>query len=629
MRLRERGLETLNREFPEVGWDVCLHQLRDGPGVVFDNYRPCWRADSLGAGKEVSHRERYRFAYKALQLLLARRNHDERTLGDLIHCLDAMDRGSQAQVLRLIDEWTAQTNDAMAKARLREVTRRCFFAPNSSGRELDAAITSQARRLHERLSPRDSVARSLWLFASLWVSVDGTNRADGSINDDDRASRLDPLRTEAIREIWLERGFEGIQHLLSIGGIPYLVGQSLSHCLQGGSLIGFIEDSLARENRFRGEESECLRELLRSLLPTARRSVLLAFTDGASTERIVRILAMAPFKQETWDFVSRQGQEVQSGYWQEVEPHWERRSPEELNSLSDALLRAGRPFLAFALVKNSLSQIGTQQLKRLLPAMATTRTTETRSLCEDQAYIAEAIRELDRRPETSSDEMAQIEFLYIGALVQFDYGTPNLARKVCNSPGTFSWAVKTAFKRTDGGEDPPEPILQDSETRHAVARSAYCLLDSLDRIPGTRDDGSIDFDRLRSWVDRVRRACEANGRKAIGDERIGQLLSRESGTWQGDAPSDSVCRVLESIRSDEMGQGFACGLFNTPNKQLRRQHRGGRQERDIAARYRNYEAKLCFDYPFVASLFEKGAKEYEHLASWWDSEDNMTDRLGP
>ena len=146
------------------------------------------------------------------------------------------------------------------------------------------------------------------------------------------------------------------------------------------------------------------------------------------------------------------------------------------------------------------------------------------------------------------------------------------------------------------------------------------------RSPDTGTDGKVDTEALFVWVTEVRRLCAEHDRAAIGDQYIGQLLSRaqakEDSTW----PCLPVCEVMERIASQQIGIGFGIGVQNGQGVQLR--GKGGEQERDLAAEYRGLAKQRAVDYPYVSGVLESIAVDYERVAKWWDDEAETEKRLG-
>ncbi len=97
--------------------------------------------------------------------------------------------------------------------------------------------------------------------------------------------------------------------------------------------------------------------------------------------------------------------------------------------------------------------------------------------------------------------------------------------------------------------------------------------------------------------------------------------AEETGEW----PCLPVCEVMERVASQEIAKGFAVGIYNARGVHWRGE--GGAQERELAAKYRNWAMKLVFDYPYVGSVLENIAASYDREAGWQDSEARVRKRL--
>ena len=144
---RIKALNVLIRNFSEVGWSICIDQIKPGTRFGHDSYRPRWRSDASGAGQVVTPRERYDFTREALGLLIAWPSHDEVTLGDLVEALEGIPEEEQPKIWDLIDEWSCNASES-AMAALRERIRRF-------------ALTRRARHLKIGEAARDRCAASI------------------------------------------------------------------------------------------------------------------------------------------------------------------------------------------------------------------------------------------------------------------------------------------------------------------------------------------------------------------------------------------------------------------------------------------------------------------------------------
>lgn len=622
---RVKALETLTKRFPDVGWEICIEQVEPGPRMGFDSYRPRWRSDASGAGQVVTRKELHDFTRKALDLLIAWPSHDEKTLGDLVECLQGMPEEDQTTVWTLVEEWSRNAGET-AKAALRERIRRFAFTRHGR-RNLGQATRDRAREACDSLRPHDPVIRHGWLFANRWVQESAGEIEDVDFDYRKRDERIDRLRRDAMTEIWTERGFAGVKQLLAGSGAPGTVGRYAASCVTGVKpRVDFIRRCLSLGGDLRNKAVWCLQGFLLAIEDDSRRTeVLQAAAEGLPAEECKRLFVCAPFQASTWRLVDGYGEDIRAGYWKDVDPSWGRHSPAELTEMIDRLLEARRPRAAFHAVHMDFKDIETSRLKRLLRDVATVHAEPEGHYTLDSYYISEALNSLDGRAGVTRDEMAHLEFLFVTVLAHSEHGIPNLENQFAESPELFVWAVALTYKRSDEGEDPPEWRIENPERRAAVASAAHRLLDQVRKIPGEDENGKIDATALSKWLAEARRLCREYGRADIGDRRLGQLLAKapegENGIW----PCDAVCEAMEGIASREIGRGFQIGVYNA--RGVYRRGKGGEQERELAARYRDWAKRLHFDYPYVGGVLEGIAASYERDAAWQDSEAKIMNRL--
>ncbi len=622
---RVKALEMLVGRFPDVGWEICIEQIKPGSRIGHYSYRPRWRSDASGAGQVVTRKEMYDFTRKALDFLIAWSSHDEKTLGDLVESLQGMSEEDQSKVWDLIDEWSQKAGED-AKATLCERIRRFAFTRRGRRRELGDAIRNRAREAYDSLRPDDPVIRHSWLFASQWVQESADEIEEEDFDYQKRYERIDRLRREAMTEIWTECGFEGVKALLTGSGAADTVGHYAASCVTDVSTrVDFIRRCLSLDGGLQSKAEWCLQGFLLAIGDETRAGVLHAVAEELPAEERKRLFVCAPFQASTWRLLGGYGEDIRAGYWKDVFPSCGQHTPAELTELIDRLLEVQRPRAAFQAIHMDFKEIETSRLKRLLRDVATVNAEPAGHFKLDRYYISEALDSLDGRAGVTRDEMAQLEFLFIDALDHSQHGIPNLESQIAQSPEVFVQAVALAYKRGDEGEDPPEWRIENPEQRAAVALAAHRLLDQIKKIPGMDGNGRIDAGALAAWLAEVRHLCREYARADIGDHCLGQLLAKvpegENGIW----PCEAVCEAMEGIASPEIGRGFCIGVRNSRGVHWRSE--GGEQERELAAKYRAWAERLHFDYPYVGGLLEDIAASYEREAAWQDSEANVTKRL--
>ena len=346
---------------------------------------------------------------------------------------------------------------------------------------------------------------------------------------------------------------------------------------------------------------------------------------GSDEDACIRLLLWAPFDGGTWRHVDRLSKPLKQRYWKEVVPYWSRHDASETATFVDELLKMDRPRAAFHAAHMDWQRLDSPRLIRLLTEVATNGAEPPTLYRLDGYYVSEALGTLEQRGDTSRDDLARLEFLFIEALDHSRHGIRNLEAQLAETPALFMQALALPFRRNDDGEDPPEWQAPNADNREAVASAAYALLTSASRIPGTQPDGSIELKELKDWLEQVRSLTREYGRAEIGDDMIGQLLSHcpsgDDGIW----PCEPVREAIDDLGSQDIATGMLIGIRNARGATWR--GAGGAQERGLAEQYRNWSREVAFEHPFTANMLEQIAASYDHDAAWWDNEDAVRQRL--
>ena len=611
---RIKALEVLCRRFPEVGWQVCIQQFEGRHRIGSYSARPRWRSDAAGAGQPRTGSEPFRFVRKALDLAIQWPIHTIATIGDLIDRLGTIADSDRLSVWHSIDTWSRTEEDEGARATLRERIRLVFLTRRGFVRGLSAVDRVRAREIWGKLAPHDPVRRHAWLFARPWVECSTDELDDEDVGFKEREAHMHQLRSDAMRDIWSSRGLDGALDLLTDCD-GWTLGRYAALCAGGErEAIAVLRACLSPSAPPNGKLDDFMGGFLRSVDEDLGASLVSGLAGAVAADQVVRLFKCAPFCERMWRLLDQQDRVVRGEYWRVVHPGRPRLATSEIAELIDCLLEVERPRAAFCAVQFDWAKVETSRLKRLLMAVGKGGREAAGDFEIEPYSLSEALGSLDGRTGVTRVEMAQLEFAFIEALDRSEHGIPNLERQVAESPALFVQALARFSKRDDDGQDPVEWRVDDPQRSEAVGGAAYRLLESATRLPGADDQGKIDPLVLSRWVTETRRLCEEHGRAGIGDNRIGQLLSRGQSDEDGGWPCRGVCEVLETVGSQDMVRGFEIGVFNARGVHSRGLEEGGEQERTLAAKYRAYAERLVFDYPYVANILERIAKDYDRDA---------------
>ena len=432
---RMNCLEMLVRQYPDIGWQICLAQLAVGPKFGDFSHRPRWRSDASGADRPVMKCERLMFKEKAFQLAIAWPSHDQNTLGDLVANLDGMSEKEQDAVWDQIERWADTQADDMQKAELREQMRQFAFPKRHRRHRSDDTMKGRLLAIYNNLEPTDIVVQHAWLFASEWIEWPVNELEDEGIGLAKQHKAIRKYRKSAIDDIWTNRGFDGVKALLASGSVPELVGEFMAYIITDKSIhMDFVLQCLSVPSDGENRSDRCIYGFVSYISEDIWVEIVSNIAKITDLDGTVRLFKCLPFKSSTWRLLDSYNGIVSTRYWQEVNPFYRQYNEAEINEIVDRLIEAKRPHAAFFVARIYWDSIETSRLIRLLKALWTEEETQSNWYRPDAYEIAEALKSLDERGGVNTDQKAQLEFKFIDALRLSDRGIPNLERQIFESP---------------------------------------------------------------------------------------------------------------------------------------------------------------------------------------------------
>ena len=156
----------------------------------------------------------------------------------------------------------------------------------------------------------------------------------------------------------------------------------------------------------------------------------------------------------------------------------------------------------------------------------------------------------------------------------------------------------------------------------AVAASkAWTVLHHWRRIPGLRDDGTVDSGVMQDWITQALEELAKQELLPLGSGYIGEMLAKApaaSSDEHGIVPPPAVRDVLEALRSSgieprtsDIEHGLARGISNLRGVHSRGLMDGGKDERELADRYREQADIVGDRWPRTARVLRLVADSYD------------------
>lgn len=623
MEQRIAALSALWGRHPEIAWRLAKAQFAPGPKLGHYSEKPRWRDYALGFGKAVTNDERHAFVIHCLKSCLGWRPHTRHKLADLMGSSGKFGSDFLEQLWQAIVEWEKDAKDkdrAWLRERIRVSTRQTIR--NSSARPTEgdnSEAVSLARRAFDLLEPSSPIWKHSWLFENPWVP-ESRDQLEKGIDYKRREERIRVQRIEAVQEVLGKVGHEGLLQLAFSGNAAFAVGWSAAEAVNNDESVLDLLHAVLKGGEFL--RSEAHQSLVAGLVQGAGPAIaLVEKLWGHFGEEVgVKLLCLCAFGRPAWSAADARGDDVAKKYWGQVQPAWRHHTDDELNLAVSRLLEANRPRAAFGFIHIDWGRVESTHIRRILLDLPSSAE-QVGQVRLDAYSIQQALKVLDERDAFSRTDRARLELLYLDLFWRDEDGLPNLEKEIEEHPALFCEAIALAFRHEDDAER-REP----TQSAKRAAEMAYSLLEKVSRIPGHGSDGTLNADTLTEWVLTAQQLCSASGRKKIGDQRIGQLLSNaptgDDGVW----PCIPVRETLESVLNEDIQIGFEIGKRNARGAYFRGE--GGEEERELATQYERWATACDYAYPRVAATLRQIASAYMDDARWQDQDSAVQSRLG-
>jgi len=607
-------LDTLIAKESEVGFDLLDQLTNTGPDSASPSARPRWRDDDAGAGRGATGHEQHGMLVAAADRLIACSEGNPRRIARLVDKISIFDPPRIAATLALAGQFAepAATDDD------RDIIRTALRTKIAWHRNYDnvqgAALDNKLRRieaLYHRLTPRDLLVRHRWLFSESWPSL------PVRVRDEDfekRSDILEKARSDALREVFAEHGFEGIEQLATTCANSGSVGVTLARLdIPAADLVRWI---IEKGGDFTSREplTMTIRGLLRALPPARCVAFLNAVLDkgkeqGWDVPKFAQFLSLAREERATWEIAAACGPDVEQAYWATCDAgFWLRDDDAGSEFALQRLLRAGRPRSALQVCYFDLEKVAPKLLAEMLERMITGE--EPDGALPESYRIGKILERLEESGEIERDRLIRLEFGLIPALGYEGEGrAKSLYGAIMSDPKLFTELLCLLYKPAHRERD--EPI---SESMKAAAEIAWRVLHHCRRQPGTQADGTINNAAFVQFIDDARDLCREADRLGVCDSTLGQILAHAPADSNGVWPFEPARDILDRPELEDMRHGFQIGARNKRGVTSRAYDEGGAQERKLAAMYRGHARALHNSHVNVAAALEQLAGWYENDA---------------
>lgn len=604
---RQAVVARLRRSHPTVAWQLLLdlvpsdrgfHMIHQGP-----RYRP-WKAEE----PRITHAEMVDGVRWVAGALLEDVGTNPGRWTELVGTYAELPPDERDRIrvrLRRLAELGQLDGDATELwNKMRELVAR-HREYSDAGWALPATEVDELESIATRLAPPQVGHRHAWLFAEHFVTLGDIHRRDNFQEYEDELARR---RDAALDEIVSDGGLDAVIGFADEAGTPPLVGVSLAR-VGGDSYSDALLPLLKAEEPGRLDFAFAY---FGQLFRESGWEWLDSFMDGRTMTPVeaARLLRTSWAPLEGGQRADRLGPEVSLAYWSEVQYFGLGGDFKGALDLARRLMEHDRTAAAldllaiYARTERNDPEYALGILVAFEMLMAQQEDAELQRLSQHDVDSLLQILSA-HQTDLGRERLARVEWFFL-PMLGYEPDARVLHRTLADDPSFFVEIVSLVFRsQDDDSESSP------SESDRMAAANAYRLLSSWSICPGTVDDGTIDSERLRTWVAQARSALIESGRGRIGDEQIGQALAASPADEDGLWPVRPIRELLEELHSDTIDNGLGIRLLNNRGATFRSLDEGGRMEWELAAKHRKQADELLPRWPRASRIHRGLAESYE------------------
>jgi len=605
-------IDGLRQRHADVAWRLMLELLPERAGAMhLPTSEPAFR-DWKPPRTAVTRVEYLNFVREMVRRLLD----DARDLPDRwrgiieeIDNLPAEDRELvRTELTRLAD---AKSLLADGQAELWEALRSLIARHREfagQGWALPGDELSLLEAITQRFAPALPATRHAWLFQDYMPDL-----GDPLLRDDIHAhdARLTELRSGAVSEIEASGGLDAVSELVRQSKLPWAVGVALADAV-GDKYETELPDLVRPEH---SPDTDFALAYMGRRFSQAGWSWMERFSARTELDAVQRariLLATRDFPR-AWEVAETHGPDTIEAFWKFFSPIGLGPDFPHVAFVADNLLGVDRIATALLLLGIYLrseqsddarfAELVVTGLEALLVADVS-NDPESRSL--SQHDFERLFSYLEKKGDAvGADRVVRLEWAYLPALGH-EPRVGKLNRLLADDPAFFG-GVLSAVYRPHAEEEAATPTPE----RQRIAANGYRLLSRWSRVPGTREDGTLDYEALRRWVDEALTTAASIDRLEVSEIHIGRVLAfappDQDGTW----PCVEVRNLLEHLQNERVERGLSSGIFSRRGMTTRGPEDGGGQELELAGMYRSQADQFADQWPRTAAVLRGLATQYE------------------
>ena len=511
------SLKGLQKHCPEIAWSILIQLLHKQTTISTPNHKPKYRKFIPDNWQEKVNSENYYKEikeYTSLTIEMAKKM--PKYIPELVNHLnnviqpyfdDFLKHLSSTKVLNSFDDTNRQTIWKQITLLIKKHS--CF--PDASW-----ALDKEQVKALEKIAQKIKPSKPEILYQHLFSNEDYMYFEGQNINYEIQEKNLKAKQTKALKKIY------------SIDKVNSII--KFSENVERPYIVGFIFSKIATNQ----DEKKILPVCLDNT-DTAKKAFLQGYIsrkffkhstewlDGLnsndwSINQKCKLLLALPFKNEIWEKADELLSNNVVNYWENVTVNPYVTTDIYLPAIEN-LLKYNRPLSAINCIYAHRKKNIPNEL--IIKALTTTKRINSEKNVKIESYhLTRIIKILQDLPETEilEDELAEIEWLYLPLLNEYNNAKPKILEKnLSQKPSFYVEVIQLVYSSNK------EKINID-DLHEKMSKNGYTLLFNWKLPPGKKDDGTFSDNEFKKWYDKVEKQTLELNLFDVAMHNLGKVL---------------------------------------------------------------------------------------------------------
>jgi hypothetical protein len=215
----------------------------------------------------------------------------------------------------------------------------------------------------------------------------------------------------------------------------------------------------------------------------------------------------------------------------------------------------------------------------------------------------------------------EMKFIFVfGGRGSYNPKPKNLYKLMSQNPEEYFGMLSQVYlpNKEELREAERQKIKNDSILRQ-ILTVAWEIFDSFNVLPSMQEDGSLNLEVLKKWVNEVRELALKNYRVEVTDDSLGKLFAKYPiNIKENKGFPVEIYDVIEEIGTERFKTAFRVQILNNLGMTSRGAFEGGDIERSKASYFNTLFEETKFTHTDVSLIFKDLRDKFLADAKWED-----------